>query len=86
MERIGGMVWDGDGCKKERDTTCEIVDQSAVCAMLLCCASTSTQYIPIYATYAVHLSMPCTILCIQIELKTWNWKGMCGGEVYLFEE
>lgn len=43
MERIGGMVWDGDGCKKERDTTCEIVDQSAVCVMLLCCASKSTQ-------------------------------------------
>lgn len=62
--------------RKKDITTCEIVDHSAVCAML-CVVQVQAQYIPLYATYTVHLSMPCTILCIQIELKIWN--GVWGG-------
>lgn len=47
---------------------------------MLCVVEVQAQYIPKYVTYTVHLSMSCTILCIQIELKT--WKGVRGEEVY----
>lgn len=72
------MVWDADGYMKERDKTCEIVDQSAVCAMF-CVVHTSTSTIHNYTCYIHSTSKYALYDTVHLD---WieNLEGVWGGE------